>query len=63
MFLRSKDNAATGAGVAALDTMWALSVPWYGDRLDEPFVPKSIDTLQQLLTDVGLTGAFWQLRA
>ena len=41
--------------------MWILSRHWYGDRLEEPFVPKTIDTLQQLLTDVGLTTDFWQL--
>jgi hypothetical protein len=42
--------------------MWALSQRWYGDRLDEAFTPKSVETLQQILTDVGLTTEFWQLR-
>jgi hypothetical protein len=42
--------------------MWTLSQQWYGDRLDEPFVPKTVDTLQRLLTDVGLTTAFFQLQ-
>jgi hypothetical protein len=46
----------------ALPEMWTLTRHWYGDRLDEPFTPKSIDALQQLLTDVGLTTDFWQLR-
>ena len=42
--------------------MWTLSQLWYGDRLDASFVPKPIDAVQQLLTDVGLTADFWQLQ-
>lgn len=41
--------------------MWRLTKEWYGDRLAEPFVPKSVPQLQQLLSDVGLTSAFWHL--
>jgi len=43
--------------------MWTLTQGWYGDRLSEPFQPKSIDQLQQLLTAVGLTDSFWQLQS
>ena len=42
--------------------MWTLTQGWYGDRLAEPFRPKTTDELQQLLTDVGLTSDFWQLQ-
>lgn len=42
--------------------MWTLSQHWYGDRLDGAFTPKTIDTLQQFLTNVGLTTNFWQLQ-
>ena len=42
--------------------MWTLTQHWYGDRLEEPFIPKTLDTLQALLTDVGLTTDFWKLR-
>jgi hypothetical protein len=41
--------------------MWTLSQHWYGDRLSEPFEPKTIDTLQQLLAGAGLTTDFWNL--
>ena len=41
--------------------MWTLSQGWYGDRLAEPFRPKTPHELQRLLTDVGLTSDFWQL--
>jgi hypothetical protein len=42
--------------------MWPLSQTWYGDRLAEPFQPKTVDELQGLLTNVGLTDPFWQIR-
>ena len=42
--------------------MWPLTQAWYGDRLAEPFQPKTTDELQRLLADVGLTSDFWQLR-
>jgi hypothetical protein len=42
--------------------MWPLSQAWYGDRLDEPFQPKTVDQLQALLTAVGLTDDFWKLQ-
>ena len=42
--------------------MWTLTQGWYGDRLAEPFQPKTVGQLQQLLTGVGLNGSFWQLR-
>ncbi len=41
--------------------MWTLSQGWYGDRLAEPFTPKTITELQQLLSDLGLTSDFWQI--
>lgn len=41
--------------------MWQLTQGWYGDRLTEPFVPKTRMELQTLLSDAGLTSAFWQL--
>ncbi|BAN00757.1 hypothetical protein [Ilumatobacter coccineus] len=45
-----------------MSAMWPLTQGWYGDRLAEPFVAKSLDELQALLTSAGLTSPFWQLR-
>jgi hypothetical protein len=42
--------------------MWSLSQSWYGDRLDESFVPRTPDDTQRLLDGVGLTSDFWQLK-
>ena len=52
----------TPARWVPLDDMWTLTREWYGDRLAEPFRPKPVDQLQQLLTDVGLTADFWKLQ-
>lgn len=42
--------------------MWTLTQSWYGDRLAEPFQPKTTEQLQRILTEVGLTNNFWQLQ-
>ena len=42
--------------------MWALSLRWYGDRLDASFVPRTVEQTQRLLDDIGLTGGFWRLQ-
>jgi hypothetical protein len=53
---------AGGAGeVVAAGTVWRLAGPWYGDRLAPDFRAHTTSYNQQLLTDVGLTGEFWQL--
>jgi hypothetical protein len=47
--------------IVAADVMWRLSVPWYGDRLDDDYEPQSQDHRRSLLADQGLTGPFWAL--
>ena len=42
-------------------TMWRLAQSWYGDRLDPDWSPRTTAAAQCLLTQVGLTGGFWQL--
>ena len=41
--------------------LWPLTTRWYGTRLDPDWRPIPADELQQMLTDAGLTGPFWQL--
>ena len=47
--------------VVPVQTVWLLSVPWYGDRLDPDYRPPAAETVQGWLTDAGLTDPFWQL--
>ena len=44
-----------------LAAMWPMTREWYGDRVSSDFRPKSVATLQGLLTSAGLTSDFWQL--
>jgi hypothetical protein len=41
--------------------LWSLTGPWYADRLDEFWVPKTPETVDRLLTSAGFTGAFWRV--
>jgi hypothetical protein len=42
-------------------TVWALSRPWYGDRLAPDFRPHTTEHDQGLLAEAGLVGDFWRL--
>ena len=50
-----------GASVA-LDRLWRLTGPWYADRLNEDWRPKTPDAIERLFTEAGLTGDFWRVR-
>ena len=51
---------AKGA-VVPLEQVWRLAGPWYGDRLDEDWQPRTPDAMQRLLSYAGLTGEFWRV--
>ena len=44
-----------------LDQVWTLAQPWYADRLDETWRPRTPDAMQRLLDAAGLTGPFWRV--
>jgi len=35
---------------------------WYGDRFDLDWTPKSIDRIELLFGQFGMTGEFWDIR-
>jgi hypothetical protein len=39
-----------------------LAQRWWSSRLDPDWRPRTPDESQAILDDLGLTGAFWQLR-
>jgi hypothetical protein len=51
---------ARGA-VVSLQQIWTLAGPWYADRLDLDWAPKTADTMARMLTAAGLTGEFWSV--
>jgi hypothetical protein len=58
--LRSEEDVTEGATVD-LATLLQLARRWYGDRLDPDWRPRTRDQSQAILTEVGLSGPFWQL--
>jgi hypothetical protein len=46
-----------------LEQLWTLAGPWYGDRLDEGWTPKTESTVERLFTAAGLAGDFWRITA
>jgi len=49
-------------GTVPVDRLWRLSRPWYADRLDEDWRPKTPEVIERLFADAGLTGDFWRVR-
>ena len=52
---------AKGA-VVPLEQVWRLAGPWYADRLDRGWTPRTPEAMESLLTAAGLTTPFWQVR-
>ena len=50
-----------GASVP-LDRLWRLTGPWYADRLNEDWRPKTTEVIERMLIDADLTGEFWRMR-
>ncbi len=56
-----ESRVARGATLP-LDQVWRLSGPWYEDRLQEDWRPKTIEKIERIFGDAGLTGDFWRVR-
>jgi hypothetical protein len=44
-----------------LEQVWRLAGPWYANRLDEDWRPRTPETIEQLFMEAGLTGNFWKM--
>jgi hypothetical protein len=62
VLLRSEGEVPDTGDTLTAAQLWELSVAWYGDRLDPAWRPRTREESQRLLADLGLEGAFWQLR-
>ena len=56
-----RSGEAPHGEVVDLPTLFRLARRWYGDRLDPDWRPRTRDQSQAILTEVGLTGPFWEL--
>lgn len=55
-------RAIAKGAVVPLDQVWRLAGPWYADRLDEEWAPRTPEDAERLLVGAGLTGGFWRLK-
>ena len=44
-----------------LERVWRLAGPWYANRLDDDWTPRTADVMETLFTNAGLTGDFWRI--
>jgi hypothetical protein len=51
----------SAGAIVPVDSLHRLAERWYGDRLDPDWRPRTREESQQILTEAGLTGEFWQL--
>jgi hypothetical protein len=57
----SERQTVRGA-LVSLDRVWTLARPWYADRLDYGWRPRTADVMERLFAEAGLTGDFWRIR-
>ena len=57
----SRETGHAKGFVFSPPTLWALAQRWYGDRLAPDWRRRPVKERQTLLTEVGLTGPFWNL--
>jgi Alkylmercury lyase len=50
---------AQGA-VLSIDQLWELSQRWYHNRLSVDYHGRSIDQVQEIFAELGLTSEFWK---
>ena len=46
-----------------IDQAWQLAGAWYGNKMDPALRRATVDETEGLLSKIGLTGSFWNLRA
>jgi hypothetical protein len=69
LFFQSEDrlnewlaaNKADRGEVFSISQMWALSQRWYRDRMSPDFHGRTLEQVQELFREFGLTSQFWQV--
>jgi len=59
-WLRRTGN--TRGAILSLTQTWKLAKAWYADPRDRDWKPRTRDESQAVLSSVGLTDAFWELK-
>jgi hypothetical protein len=50
-------------GALTIAQAWELAKAWYGEKMSPDWRRATVDEAEALLTRIGLTGPFWNLRA
>jgi Alkylmercury lyase len=51
---------ATRGAVLSIPKLWELSRRWYQDRMSPEYHGRTLEQVQEIFKEVGLTSAFWQ---
>ena len=68
LFFRSEENLALWleskkvprGAVLSVDQVWELSQRWYHNRLSLDYHGRSMEQVQQIFAELGLTSEFWK---
>jgi hypothetical protein len=55
----TSQNAERGA-VLTIPQVWDLSQRWYHNRLSPEYHGRTVEQVQEIFRELGLTSAFWQ---
>ena len=56
-----RDRQVPSGAIVPLEQVWRLAKPWYADRLDYEWTPRTPAAMERLLADAGLTDDFWRV--
>jgi hypothetical protein len=57
-----RDRQVARGAVVPLEQVWRLAMPWYADRLDYDWTPRTPAAMEHLFAEAGLTSDFWWIR-
>ena len=68
LFFRSEEmleqwldsNDAQRGAVLSISTLWELSQRWYHNRMSVEYHGRTVEQIQEIFKEVGLTSEFWQ---
>jgi len=69
LFFRSEEELnkwlafqkAERGGIFSIPQIWELSQRWYHDRMSPEYHGRTIEQVQEIFRDLGLTSEFWQV--
>jgi hypothetical protein len=52
---------AEAGAVFSIRQLWELSQRWYQDRMSPEYHGRTVEQVQEIFTELGLTSTFWQI--